>query len=662
MKTYLYLVFGLMTLILSACSNDNPLYTKKGRAATEVLSISPLIESINVATTLQYQAYLLNDQGISTDVSDSVTWSTDDNSIAELSNNGLASGLSQGETIVTAEFNGLSSSASLTVTDLTLDSLQVTPAQSISLVGINTQFLSYALFTDGSNQDVTQNSLWTSADSSALIIDQGMVQAIQTNTPTGVSIDANFNGNSDSATLEIINANIEALLIDPPLQTLAKFERERYTAYLSLDNGEFIDVTSQVQWSVADSERAIISNNRNNTGELFALSPGTTDVQASLRFASNDLSATSALTVTPITLERIEIVPTDITVVRGTSGQYQATGFYNNGDQRAITKSVIWASSNPTIANIENSGPNAGQAYAIVPGTTIISASLDGVQASTSGTVISPNLDRIEVIPDTSEVPLGASESFRALAHFDDGSVDDITQQAVWQSDNTGIAETNFRVPGQANSVATGGPVNISATWQSNTDSAALMVGTAIPVKLSIQPGDSILPLRSNSPFKAFLSYSNNQSFNVTDQVTWSTQDTSLATVSNAIGNEGNVHTVKAGATTLSAAYDDGAFTDTETVSLTILGGYVTFIRSKCTPTQATVGDIISCTCTAILSSNLGDYDCKDLAHYSANPEGALNFSEKPGERNQAEAIAPANVNVHIQYGSSSTNSSLLIQ
>ncbi len=662
MKTYLYLVFGLMTLILSACSNDNPLYTKKGRAATEVLSISPLIESINVATTLQYQAYLLNDQGISTDVSDSVTWSTDDNSIAELSNNGLASGLSQGETIVTAEFNGLSSSASLTVTDLTLDSLQVTPAQSISLVGINTQFLSYALFTDGSNQDVTQNSLWTSADSSALIIDQGMVQAIQTNTPTGVSIDANFNGNSDSATLEIINANIEALLIDPPLQTLAKFERERYTAYLSLDNGEFIDVTSQVQWSVADSERAIISNNRNNTGELFALSPGTTDVQASLRFASNDLSATSALTVTPITLERIEIVPTDITVVRGTSGQYQATGFYNNGDQRAITKSVIWASSNPTIANIENSGPNAGQAYAIVPGTTIISASLDGVQASTSGTVISPNLDRIEVIPDTSEVPLGASESFRALAHFDDGSVDDITQQAVWQSDNTGIAETNFRVPGQANSVATGGPVNISATWQSNTDSAALMVGTAIPVKLSIQPGDSILPLRSNSPFKAFLSYSNNQSFNVTDQVTWSTQDTSLATVSNAIGNEGNVHTVKAGATTLSAAYDDGAFTDTETVSLTILGGYVTFIQGQCTPNQANVGDIISCTCTAILSSNLGDYDCKDLAHYSANPEGALNFSEKPGERNQAEAIAPANVNVHIQYGSSSTNSSLLIQ
>ncbi len=86
------------------------------------------------------------------------------------------------------------------------------------------------------------------------------------------------------------------------------------------------------------------------------------------------------------TLQSIAVTPANASVPVGGTQPYAATGTYSDGSVQDLTGQVTWASSHPEVATINANGV----ATAIAPGTTTISAALNGMVEGVSLTVESP--------------------------------------------------------------------------------------------------------------------------------------------------------------------------------------------------------------------------------------------------------------------------------
>jgi len=88
------------------------------------------------------------------------------------------------------------------------------------------------------------------------------------------------------------------------------------------------------------------------------------------------------------TLQSLQILPANPTVALGSNQQFTAQGTYSDGTQRFLTSSVSWSSSNPGVATISNALGQNGLATTIGSGNTTITATVQGVTATTSLTVL----------------------------------------------------------------------------------------------------------------------------------------------------------------------------------------------------------------------------------------------------------------------------------
>jgi hypothetical protein len=98
-------------------------------------------------------------------------------------------------------------------------------------------------------------------------------------------------------------------------------------------------------------------------------------------------------TSTPaVTLTSIAVTPANPGMIPGTTKQFTATGTYSDNTTQNITTSVIWSSSNETVATI---GTSSGLATAAAAGTTTITAVSGSITGSTQLTVQNDNDDNV---------------------------------------------------------------------------------------------------------------------------------------------------------------------------------------------------------------------------------------------------------------------------
>jgi alpha-tubulin suppressor-like RCC1 family protein len=100
--------------------------------------------------------------------------------------------------------------------------------------------------------------------------------------------------------------------------------------------------------------------------------------------------ATASVTVTvtaPATLVSISLAPLNMSIAAGATQQFTATGHYSDASTRDLTSQVIWASSQVAFATISSVAGTNGLATGVAAGTTVISATLGPVSATTNLTV-----------------------------------------------------------------------------------------------------------------------------------------------------------------------------------------------------------------------------------------------------------------------------------
>ena len=141
---------------------------------------------------------------------------------------GLATGLAGGVVTITASgsHNGTpySATAELTVTTVTVESLQVTPEMQSIPAGLTHQFTATATLSDGSVIDVTSQAAlsWSSSDVAvATISNESETKGLATGLASGTTIitasgSANGVSFTASAELTVTSATVTALQVTPP--------------------------------------------------------------------------------------------------------------------------------------------------------------------------------------------------------------------------------------------------------------------------------------------------------------------------------------------------------------------------------------------------------------------------------------------------------------
>jgi 6-phosphogluconolactonase (cycloisomerase 2 family) len=339
-----------------------------------------------------------------------------------------------------------------------------------------------------------------------------------------------------------------SIAVDPSVASIAAGLKLHYAATGIFSDGSKRDLSADVIWTSADAQVANIGA----TGLAEASVPGATTVTATF----DGVAGASSLTVTAATLVSIGITPASLTETAGSSHQLQATGFFTDSSTHDVTSSVLWSSTEPSVASVGNSPQNAGLETALAVGSTMVSASHGAASATIELTVTAAVLATIGVIPATLTLAKGLSHAFTATGVYTDNSLHDLTDAVTWRSTQPGVLAVSNAAGsnGFANALAIG-TSTLTATLGEVSGSATVSVTAATPVTLTLTPVNPGLAVGLSASFTATALYSDGSTQNVTAAAVWTSSVSAVASVGNGTGSSGVAVAASPGKTSIAAAF-----------------------------------------------------------------------------------------------------------
>jgi hypothetical protein len=281
----------------------------------------------------------------------------------------------------------------------------------------------------------------------------------------------------------------------------------------------------------SDSTVGSIGNAGATLGIAQGLKAGTTTISATFSFAGQSATGNSVLTVTSATLQSIAVTPASSLVVPGSTMQFNATGTWSDNTTQVVNTFATWSiadTSGTKVATVNAAGVVTGN----TAGTAKVTAQFLGKAGNANVVVEGSALNSLVVSPSTASVPETIEIPFTAKGNFADGQKLDLTAAATWTSSAPSIATVSnvANTSGVATGISTG-PATISAVFIGQSGSAALTVTNATLNSIAVTPANSSISLGSSQQFTAKGTFSDGSVLNLTNQVNWSSSDSSVAVI-----------------------------------------------------------------------------------------------------------------------------------
>jgi outer membrane biogenesis lipoprotein LolB len=266
-----------------------------------------------VGQTAQFQAFGSSQMGsgspTTSNISNSVTWTAGNPSVATVNAAGLATAVGAGYTQIVASSGGISATSDLTVNiaggggTSGAPSITVVPGTAAAtFVGETTQFLaSGSLTAGGTPQNLTNQVQWVSSNVQVATVNSGgLATAVGSGTTTITASSGGVNG-SGVLTVTISGASSQPTLAIIPTTASATFVGET-TQFIALGNligsAATQNLTGNVTWSSSDVSVATIDQNGLATAVQANTIPNSTTITAIGTSSTGSLiSATSVLSV-----------------------------------------------------------------------------------------------------------------------------------------------------------------------------------------------------------------------------------------------------------------------------------------------------------------------------------------------------------------------------
>lgn len=546
---------------ITASLNDANFTQKIQISAATLHSLIIEPQQLSLATGLSevMTATGIYSDGSQLDLTSQVEWISDESAIANIDNlnhPGTLLAKSSGSATITASLGEIHHSVAITVTAAVLNSISIDPAKFNIATGLSRQLSAFAVYSDGSHREVTNEVIWIADEATIISIDNnddnaGLLFARKKGT---TDIFAQLGDKIGRANVNVTEAKLSSLSITPLELSLANGHSQQYRV-----DGFFSDQTSQeltknVIWSTADPTLASISNDiqKNEAGFLQTLSTGSTAILANYQ----GISAQAKLTVTDAVLEKIQIEPANAKIPKGTQLEFVATGFFSDGSHSRLDN-VTWQSDQPVKASISTSGIERGIATANNEGSTTISATLGDIVASTTLNISSAVLQSIELSVEQIQLPLGLSQNVIATGIYSDNSRRDISSKVSWDSSNIGFAtiSNDSTHPGLMTAWSTG-TVNITAQLGEATGTTSVTITEAVLLEITISAPITTLAKGTSVSLNATGILSDGHSLDLTQQVNWVSEDGGIASVGNLDSDKGRLQANAEGSTEILAIFN----------------------------------------------------------------------------------------------------------
>ncbi len=504
-------------------------------AKTDVLE--PAIKVTPEAVSLvEGDSFNLTVEKTDLDADAEVVWTSSDEKVATVDENGHVTAVAEGTATITATCMDAEDGAVVTVTaktDVANPAIKITP-EAVSLVEGD----SFSLTVEKTDLDADAVVTWTSSDNKVATVDEtGHVIAVAEGTAT---ITATCQGVKATAAVTVSAKSdvlVPAIKVTPEAVSLV--EGDSFS--LTVEKTD-LDADAVVTWTSSDNKVATVDE----TGHVIAIAEGTATITATCQ----GVKATAAVTVSAksdVLEPAIKVTPEAVSLVEGDS--FNLTVEKTDLDADA---EVVWTSSDASVATVDETG----HVTAVSEGTATITATCEGAEDSVEVTVTAKTdvaNPAIKITPEA--VSLVEGDATTLTTEKTDIASD---AEVIWTSSDTSVAtvDENGKVTAVSEGTAT-----ITATCEGAEDSAVVTVTAKTDVA---NPAIKVIP--------EAVSLVEGDSFNLTVEKTdldadavviWTSSNTSVATVD----ASGHVTAVGEGTATITATCQGVKATAAVTVS-----------------------------------------------------------------------------------------------
>jgi uncharacterized protein YjdB len=263
-----------------------------------------------------------------------------------------------GTSTVTATSGSYSKQATVTVTALPVTGITISP-NTLSLIRLQTGQLG-AMVSPANADNTTVN--WVSDTQGVATVDAtGKVSAVGVGSATVTATTAD-GGFTDKCSVTVSPILVTGITVQPTSSTIYSNNVQQFTAYIMPSNADNLTVG----WSISDSTVATVDQN----GLATPVNPAGGTATITCKTNDGSFVATATLTVLPIPVSSVDLLPNSGTIVIGAGLQaaninfklpadyyadtLQATAVVNPAN--AYNKTVTYSSANTAVATIDANG------------------------------------------------------------------------------------------------------------------------------------------------------------------------------------------------------------------------------------------------------------------------------------------------------------------
>lgn len=493
------------------------------------IELTPKDGKIKVGETIQATANVYPENA----GDKTVVWTSNDPSIATVDANGNITGISLGETTITAACGEVTATCSITVIPTPVESITLSNSELLMRVGKTSELLPIVLPTDATDPSIR----WSSDNESIATVDEnGKVTAVSVGTTTIIATSVSNPEVKGYCYVTVENVAdivpVQGIKISDSALTLIEGDTYTLTANITPENASDKTLT----WVSSDITKATV----NSEGLVTAISEGEAVIYVS---TSNGLTAECVVTVKARIVEPtgISLSQTELLMREGYTSDLIAIVHPDN----ATDKTVVWTTSNSEIATVDNNGI----VTAIKQGKCVITAStLNGHSATCEVTVV-PVIVAVEGITlNKYELDMEINEIFTLIATITPENATD--QNVTWISSDANIASVSEY--GTVTALSAGKAIIYASTSNGLTAECVVTVRPGEIAVESITISQSELLMREGFTSELFAIVRPDDATDKT--VFWTTSDPSIATVD----ENGVVTAIKQGTAIITASSANG--------------------------------------------------------------------------------------------------------
>ena len=374
-----------------------------------------------------------------------IEWSSNDDTIASVSSDGIVTAHSVGTTNIIAKCGAVSTSCKVTVNPILATSVSISVPEQEIFVGDRVALSATVQPDNTTNKDVT----WSSSDESIAYIDEytGVMKAIA---PGDVEITAKCGAVLTSCSLTIKPILATSIMLSSSDISLLIVQTEQISATIQPTN----TTDKSIIWRSDNEKVAIVSPD----GTVIAKSIGVANITAT----NGEVSASCRVTVNPIEASKVTLNVENLNLFVGQTETLSATVEPEN----TTDAKIVWASDDETIATVSEDGI----VTAVMVGIANITATC-GEATATCKVSVSPVLPT-EITLNISNVTLNTEETIGLEAIVEPENATEVA--LTWASSDKAIATVD--AVGNVTAIAPGTATITVSTSNGITSSCTITV------------------------------------------------------------------------------------------------------------------------------------------------------------------------------------------